>query len=113
MAQRALGAHTDEAPNSAATAVIQELQSNNVSVIYLPQQAAVTPMLTLPGWLGGDKFQFTINSPPGQVLQVQVSTNLASTNWTLLGQVTNTTGTLSFTNTSATARQQFYRLFMP
>ena len=98
-------------PDSQASAALQQLAGNGVYAVYIPQQAAALPKLTLPLWLGGGQFRFTINSPPGQVFQVQVSTNLAT--WTLLRSVTNTTGVLTFTDSSAASAHQFYRLFMP
>ena len=98
-------------PDSQATAALQQLANNGVYAAYIPQQTAALPALTLPIRLGGGQYQFTINSPPGQVFQVQVSTNL--TTWTLLRSVTNTTGALVFTDSSAAGTHQFYRLFMP
>jgi Leucine-rich repeat (LRR) protein len=98
-------------PDSQASAVLHQLANNGVNAVYIPQQAATLPTLTLPLRLGGGQFQFTINSPPGQVFQVQVSTNLAT--WTLLRSVTNNTGVLTFTDSSAAGTHQFYRLFMP
>jgi internalin A len=98
-------------PDSQATAALQQLADNGVNAVQIPQQAAALPTITLPLRLGGGQNQFTINSPPGQMFQVQVSTNLAT--WTLLRFVTNTTGALIFTDSSAAGTHQFYRLFMP
>jgi hypothetical protein len=52
--------------------------------------------------------QFRVLSWKGQQFCLETSANLA--NWTLLGMITNATGMLEFTDTSAlTASQRFYR----
>jgi hypothetical protein len=57
---------------------------------------------------GPNQFQFTINSLPAQVYQVQSSTDLI--HWTPLTTVTNTTGTLQFADPSPSVPAKFYRL---
>jgi internalin A len=96
----------DILPGSTAARYIQTLQSRSATVVYLPQN--IVFLLTPAS--GNHQFQFTISGPTGQVYQVQSSTNLSMTNWTSLGTVTNITGLLSFTNSSATNASRFYRL---
>ena len=84
--------------------VIQTLQSRGVSVDYNPQQAGAIFFLS-PAQAGG-QFQFDIHSAPASILEIWASTDL--TGWTSAGFVTNTTGSIGFTNTSATDKQ-FYR----
>lgn len=57
------------------------------------------------------QFQFTVQSEPGTVLEILTSTNAALTmsNWTSLGFVTNSIGTIPFIDTSANFAQRFYR----
>jgi Leucine-rich repeat (LRR) protein len=93
---------------SAASAVVLQLRSEGVSVDYLPQQTLTRPSLSAPLQLGVNQFQFTINSLPAQVYQVQSSTDLI--HWTGLTTVTNASGTLQVTDPSPAVAAKFYRL---
>jgi uncharacterized repeat protein (TIGR03803 family) len=61
----------------------------------------------------GGTFTFTWSATPGQVYQVQATTNLTSGNWTNLGgAVTAATSTLSASNAISSTGQKFYRVLM-
>jgi hypothetical protein len=64
--------------------------------------------LSAPDFLGGGQFRFTITSSPGAIFQVQMTTNFAG--WNALGSVTNTSGTMIYTDGSAGRNHAFYRL---
>jgi Leucine-rich repeat (LRR) protein len=89
---------------SAAMADIAVLQSHNTYVDYIPQNSL---LLALPARAGVNQFQFSVLSPPGDVVQILKSGDLNS--WTSLGLFTNTTGTNIFTDSSATGTSRFYR----
>ena len=97
----------DIIPGATAYDDVQIFLSRSVAVTYLPQNIAViySPLRT-----GSHQFQFSISSAPGLVYQIQLSTNITSANWISLGNVTNASGTMTFTNASATNTLQFYRL---
>ena len=58
-----------------------------------------------------NQFQFTLQSEPGMILEILAATNAAlpALNWSSLGIVTNTTGTIPFIDTAANFDQRFYR----
>lgn len=65
-----------------------------------------------PYQAGDGFFHFTITSSPGLVLRVEATTNL--TTWTLIGTVTNATGTMDFADTNSPSfKQRFYRVVLP
>ncbi|MDQ6632379.1 MAG: hypothetical protein M3Y82_11605 [Verrucomicrobiota bacterium] len=66
------------------------------------------PILLNPA-LRNNQFTFTLQSEPLLTFEILASTNLATTNWTSVGVVTNSTGTVSFTNTVFNLNQRFYR----
>jgi len=66
----------------------------------------VSPVFTPP-----DQFQFTVQSAPGTVFEVQSSGDLM--NWSTLTTLTNISGMDIYTNTPVTAPDQFYRLVEP
>jgi hypothetical protein len=66
----------------------------------------VSPVFTPP-----DQFQFTVQSAPGTVFEVQSSGDLM--NWSTLTTLTNISGMDIYTNTPVTAPYQFYRLLEP
>jgi len=66
----------------------------------------VSPVFTLPA-----QFQFTVESAPGSVFEVQSSGDLMS--WSTLTTITNVSGMDLYTNTLVTAPYQFYRLMEP
>ena len=99
----------DISPASPAMLVIQALEGCGADVYYAPQKPAPEPItLSDPAWLGGGVFQFQISGPPGVVLEVLQSTDLAS--WTHLDYVTNITGTVTYTDSTATSSRRFYRV---
>ena len=63
----------------------------------------------LPGTLSysSGHFQFTLQGPPGSLVEIQTSTNLMS--WVPIATLTNQTGQLSFTDPGANCRMLFYR----
>jgi internalin A len=94
----------DTNSTSAAMADIAVLQSHNTYVDYIPQNSL---LLALPAKAGVNQFQFSVLSPPGDVVQILKSSDLNS--WRSLGLFTNTTGTNVFTDSSATGTSRFYR----
>ena len=68
------------------------------------------PVLNSAGFQAGGKFQLQINGDAGQTYTLQMSTNLASTNWiTVL--VTNAPGSSFFiTDANTTNLNRFYRI---
>jgi hypothetical protein len=68
----------------------------------------IAPLLLLsPNHLAGGQFQCTIFSPPGQHVQILVSSNLV--NWTTNTTLTNTTGTTNYTDSTTGLSRRFYR----
>jgi uncharacterized delta-60 repeat protein len=59
---------------------------------------------------GPGSFSFTLTSPPAATLEILASSNL--TQWSSLALLTNQTGSLSFTDHTATASQRAYRARM-
>jgi uncharacterized delta-60 repeat protein len=59
---------------------------------------------------GPSSFSFTLTSPPAATLEILASSNL--TQWSSLGLLTNQTGTVSFTDQTATASERTYRARM-
>jgi hypothetical protein len=67
------------------------------------------PVLSSPGFSNG-LFQMTVTGPANQISNIQMTTNLPSTNWILL-LVTNPPSTsFLFTDPDATNEQRFYRV---
>ena len=91
-------------PTSAALADIALMQSHNTYVDYIPQQSV---FLLAPARLPGNRFQFTVQGESGGVVQIWASSNLKT--WSPLGWLTNTTGTNTFTDTTASGPQRMYR----
>jgi len=95
---------------SVAMANIAVMQSHSTYVNYIPQKTASVnaPTLLGPTWLGGNQFRFTVQGLPGTVLRIWTSTNLV--NWTPGSFLTNTSGTVIFTDPAAGGPQRFYRV---
>jgi hypothetical protein len=57
------------------------------------------------------QFGFTLQGQPGVVFEIMATTNLALpiSNWTSLGTLTNTTGTVPFLDSSTSINHRFYR----
>jgi autotransporter-associated beta strand protein len=75
----------------------------------------IPPVLSGFGPLGGTSFPLTFSGPSGQSYQVLSSTNLARplASWTVLKSGTFGAGPVTFTDTGATNKQQFYRIQSP
>ena len=99
------------AAGSPASLVIQTLTNNGVSVLFEPQRVAGSTILSKAVWLGGGQFRFTLSSPAGEILTVQVSTNLLQ--WSSLATITNTSGLTNFTDSAASGKARFYRAVAP
>jgi len=71
----------------------------------------VATALSHPGTSNG-QFNFTLQSEPGLPFEVQATTNLTqgANGWVRIGTLTNTTGTISFTDTATNLNQRFYRV---
>ena len=92
--------------------MIQTLLNRGVAVYYDPQKSLPTSIvLGAPVWLGGSQVQFEVTGPPDTVLEVLRSTDLVD--WTHLDYLTNTSGTATFTDSTATADRRFYRARTP
>ncbi|MGH7940293.1 MAG: putative Ig domain-containing protein [Limisphaerales bacterium] len=72
--------------------------------------AALPPTISGPGYLSGGQFQMTVNGAAGQNYAVQMSTNLASTNWIPLLSTNPSGSSFLFDDTHATNRSRFYRV---
>ncbi len=68
------------------------------------------PALTAQSWTNGT-FNLSLQSYPGSAFQILTTTNVATpgSNWTSIGTVTNTLGTISIVDTNATTTQKYYR----
>jgi len=68
------------------------------------------PTLANPGITGGH-FGFTVQSDPGLRFEILASTNitLSSSNWTSIGNVTNVSGSVSFSDPGGILGQRFYQ----
>jgi hypothetical protein len=76
---------------------------------------AAPPMVVSYGPLSGTSFPLTFRGTSGQSYAVLTSTNVALplTNWMVLASGTFGATPVTFTDTSATNAQQFYRLQSP
>jgi hypothetical protein len=80
------------------------------AVLNLTVYPIGTPFITSPQRFGTMQFGFTLNGAPNVSYTVQVSTNLASTNWTSLFSLRLTTNTfLPVVDYNATNSPRFYR----
>jgi hypothetical protein len=60
--------------------------------------------------LAGGQFQCTVSGPAGQRLEILSSTDVANASgWSVVTNLTNTTGTISFTDPAAGPQRRFYR----
>jgi hypothetical protein len=70
--------------------------------------SVVTPIRLLsPQYPAGGHFQFTVSSAAGLKLEILASTNLVD--WTWVTNLTNTTGSILFTEPSTNGGRRFYR----
>lgn len=77
-----------------------------------PVTASGPPTISLPARFPGGQFQMTVNGVSGQNYTVQMSTNLASANWTPLLVTNSSSGTFIFSDPNATNKQRFYRVWV-
>jgi hypothetical protein len=69
----------------------------------------ITPIRLLsPQRLSGGQFQCTVSSAPGLHLHVLASSNLVS--WITNATLTNTTGTMNYTDSTTGLSKRFYRV---
>jgi hypothetical protein len=80
------------------------------AVLNLTVYPIGTPFITSPQRFGSQQFRFTINGVTNVSYTVQVSTNLASTNWANLFSLTLTNNLFPVVDTSATNGLRFYRV---
>ena len=59
----------------------------------------------------GNQFAFTVTGPTGQVIRIEAATNML--NWQTIATLTNTTGTLQYTDASPPSAPCFYRAATP
>jgi hypothetical protein len=73
--------------------------------------AAIAPALSNPSLANGH-FRFSIQGEPSGIFEILSATNLVQppASWLSLGILTNTTGSISFTDTNTVAGQRFYRV---
>ncbi|MEI8288495.1 MAG: hypothetical protein WCH99_03410 [Verrucomicrobiota bacterium] len=78
---------------------------DNVRLVKTPAPTLLNSAFTTNG------FTFTVNSEPGQTVEMFTTTNLltVASNWTSLGVFTNFTGTTNFSDSITNAGQRFYR----
>ena len=81
--------------------------SASVYGAFIPVSTA-SPTLTASNFLG-TQFPLQLTGTPGINYSIQFSTNLALSNWTAVVTNSPTNGTFSFTDTSATNNNRFYR----
>ena len=73
--------------------------------------ATVTTRLSAPLLLPDGTFQFDLNGPPGGIYEIDATTNFIT--WIAVGAITNTAGTGTFADLTATNfGQRFYRALL-
>ncbi len=73
--------------------------------------ATVTTRLSAPLLLPDGTFQFDLNGAPGQIYEIDATTDFIT--WIAVGAITNTTGTGTFSDLTATNfGQRFYRALL-
>ncbi len=78
---------------------------DNVRMVKTPAPTLLNSVFTTNG------FTFTVNSEPGQAVEMFTTTNLltVASNWTSLGTFTNATGVTNYSHGSTNWAQRFYR----
>jgi hypothetical protein len=78
---------------------------DNVRLIETPLPALLSPQVT------NNQFSVILQSQPGLRFEILANTNSAAalSNWTILGNVTNTTGTITFADPAAPLTHRLYR----
>ncbi|HTV41132.1 MAG TPA: hypothetical protein VMF08_11195 [Candidatus Sulfotelmatobacter sp.] len=86
---------------------IEGLASGLIYGTFIPA-STTAPTLTASN-LAGTQFPLQLTGTPGIDYAIQISTNLALSNWTTVITNTPTNGIFSFTDASATNESRFYR----
>jgi hypothetical protein len=81
--------------------------SGEVFGAFIPA-STTSPILTASNLIG-TQFPLQLTGTPGINYAIQISTNLALSNWTAVVTNSPTNGTFSFTDTHATNASRFYR----
>jgi len=82
--------------------------TNEVTMVF--HSSGARPLLHGAAWDGTNGFSFNLASDAGHTYDVQVSTNLMTTNWSTTTNIINQDGTLRITNgSSILSPQQFFR----
>ena len=90
------------AVDSAGNVYVSEMNHTIRMGVPLPRFQSVTP--------ANDHVELLVNAAPGQTVQLQYSSDLASAIWTNLGNpITATDGTISATDTPGPDQPRFYR----
>jgi len=78
----------------------------------ITNSATAPPTISLPARSPNAQFQMLVDGAAGQNYTVQMSTNIASANWTSLFVTNAPGGAFLFTDPNATNRQRFYRVWI-
>ena len=80
------------------------------AIVNLTVYPLGTPLISSPQRFSSTQFGFNINGSVNVTYDVQVSTNLAATNWATLFSLTLTNSPFPITDTHATNSQRYYRV---
>jgi hypothetical protein len=91
------------APDSAGNVYVADSDNDTIRMgVPFPVFQSVSPV--------NDHVELTVNAAPGQRVQLQYSSDLASATWTNLGDpITATNGTISASDTPGPDQRRFYR----
>lgn len=79
-------------------------------VVMIAHESGAQPLLHGGSFSStGNAFQFQLTGDAGRSYSVLTSTNLNSTNWSVLGALVNSNGTVSFTNPPSNDPQRYFR----
>jgi hypothetical protein len=70
--------------------------------------STLAPALSNPVWTNG-QLSFIVQGEPGMTLEIQKTMDPGNQLWSTLGFVTNSSGTVPFTDSNAVSGQSFYR----
>ena len=84
--------------------------AGNGTVFAVSITQSVAPAISLPAGSPSGQFQMLVTAPAGQNYTVQMSTNLASTNWTSLLVTNPSSSVFLFSDPNATNKQRYYRV---
>jgi autotransporter-associated beta strand protein len=102
-------------PHGGAFSLVPDLVNYTVSVQYTAATTVTPPTLSAFGPLTGSSFPLRFSGPDGQTYKILSTTNIALplTSWSILGSGTFSGSPVTFTDTSATNAQRFYRITSP